>query len=51
MLREWEDAPIGNTSGAISLLPRRTNAARVVVNLLRGRQAKRAARMELPSAA
>ena len=51
MLREWEDAPVGNNPGTVSLLPRRASAARVVVNLLRWRRTARPGRMELPSAA
>ena len=51
MLQDWEAGLIGNNPGTTARMPRTGSPARVVINFVRGRRARRPARESLPSAA
>lgn len=51
MLQDWEAGLVGNNPGIVARMPRPETAARVVINLVRGRRIRRAAQESLPSAA
>lgn len=51
MLQDWEAGFVGNNPGIIARMPRPATAARVVINLVRGRRIWRSAPESLPSAA
>ena len=51
MLQDWQAGFVGNNPGMTAALPRKASPARVVINLVRGRRARRKPLESLPSAA
>ncbi len=51
MLQDWEAGLVGNNPGIVARMPRKPSSVRVLIDLVRGREARAPALHELPSAA